>query len=133
MKNFIFLCIATCIFIFSVIALNCVPSINGLAVKGQYDIWGELKSSSSFEVGDVPCRMYSDYYNNLKDSTSFSTQEEKEKYLDQLKDGKNDCLRKKAYISLEYSAFNIDLIFSFVWAILGLLLFPGNNIGKIVV
>jgi hypothetical protein len=60
------------------------------------------------------------------------THEEKEKYLDQLKDGKNDCLRKKAYIGLEFSAFIIDVIFSFVCAILGLLLYSGNNIGKIV-
>ena len=132
MKNLIFLCIATCIFIFSVIVLNFAPSINGLVGKGQYDIWGTLSSSSSFGVADFPCRRYSDYYNDIKDLTYPGTQEEKDEYLDQLKDGKNDCLRKKALIGLEYSAFNIDEIFSFVCAILGLLLYSGNNIGKIV-
>lgn len=132
MKNLIFLCVATCIFIFSVIVLNFAPSINGLVGKGQYDIWGTLSSSSSFGVADFPCRRYSDYYNDIKDLTYPGTQEEKDEYLDQLKDGKNDCLRKKALIGLEYSAFNIDEIFSFVCAILGLLLYSGNNIGKIV-
>ena len=132
MKNLIFLCVATCIFIFSVIVLNFAPSINGLVGKGQYDIWGTLSSSSSFGVADFPCRRYSDYYNDIKDLTYPGTQEEKDEYLDQLKDGKNDCLRKKALIGLEYSSFNIDEIFSFVCAILGLLLYSGNNIGKIV-
>ena len=40
--------------------------------------------------------------------------------------------KEKTYIGLEYSAFNIDVIFSFICAILGLLLYSGNNIGKIV-
>ena len=141
MKNLIFLCIATCIFIFSVIVLNFAPSINGLVGKGQYNLWGipvvnadiSGNPSISFGVADYPCSGYADEYNDYKDGviTFVGTQEEKEKYLDQLKDGKNDCLRKKAYIGLEYSAFIIDVIFSFVCAILGLLLYSGNNIGKI--
>ena len=130
MKNLIFLCVATCIFILSVIALNVAPSINGLVGKGYYSIWGVRMSPG---VTDYPCSRFSDIYNDIKDGvTSFTgTQEEKDKYLDQLKEGKKDCLRKKAYIGLEYSAFNIDAIFSFLCAILGLLLYSGNNIGKI--
>ena len=142
MKNLIFLCIATCIFIFSVIVLNFAPSINGLVGKGQYDLWGSPvvnvdilgnPNSISYGVEDYPCSGYTDVYNDIKDGvrTFSGTPEEKEEYLDQLKDGKNDCLRKKAYIGLEYSAFIIDVIFSFVCAILGLLLYSGNNIGKI--
>jgi hypothetical protein len=132
MKNLIFLCVATCIFIFSVIVLNFAPSINGLVGKGHYNIWGS--PLLSFGVADYPCSGYTDEYNDIKDGVTpyIGTQEEKEKYLDQLKDGKNDCLRKKAYIGLEYSAFIIDVILSFVCAILGLLLYSGNNIGKIV-
>jgi hypothetical protein len=142
MKNLIFLCVATCIFIFSVIVLNFAPSINGLVGKGHYNLWGNPvdhtdiwgNTEYSFGVADYPCSGYTDEYNDIKDGVTpyIGTQEEKEKYLDQLKDGKNDCLRKKAYIGLEYSAFIIDVIFSFVCAILGLLLYSGNNIGKIV-
>ena len=132
MKHLIFLCVATCIFILSVIVLNVAPSINGLVGKGYYDSLGGPLSSG---FADSPCSRYADRYNDINDGVTTITgitQEEKEKYLDQLKEGKSDCLRKKAYIGLEYSAFNIDVIFSFVCAILGLLLYSGNNIGKIV-
>jgi hypothetical protein len=138
MKHLIFLCVATCIFILSVIVLNVAPSINGLVGKGHYDRLANLMTKTPLDpyygFADYPCSVYTDAYNDYNDgvSTFVGTQEEKEKYLDQLKDGKSDCLRKKAYIGLEYSAFNIDVIFSFVCAILGLLLYSGNNIGKIV-
>jgi hypothetical protein len=134
MKHLIFLCVATCIFILSVIVLNVAPSINGLVGKGHYDLLGNSLMNSYSGFADFPCSRYTDEYNDIKDGvTNFAgTQEAKEKYLDQLKDGKSDCLRKKAYIGLEYSAFNIDVIFGFICAILGLLLYSGNNIGKIV-
>ena len=132
MKNLIFLCIATCIFIFSVIVLNFAPYINGFVGKGHYDRLGKY-INSYYGFADFPCSIYTDRYNDIKDGViSFGgAQEDKDKFLDQLKDGKNDCLRKKAYIGLEYSAFIIDVIFGFVCAILGLLLYSGNNIGKI--
>jgi hypothetical protein len=118
----------------SVIVLNVAPSINGLVGKGHYDLLGNSLMNSYSGFADFPCSRYTDEYNDIKDGvTNFAgTQEAKEKYLDQLKDGKSDCLRKKAYIGLEYSAFNIDVIFGFICAILGLLLYSGNNIGKIV-
>jgi hypothetical protein len=138
MKNLIFLCIATCIFIFSVIVLNFAPIINGLVGKGKYDLNGDIIDPSNPLLGfsDNPCSSFIDKYNNIKDGFenypgSLSTQEEKDNYLDQLKDGKSDCLRKKAMAGLEYSAFNIDVIFGFISAILGLLLYSGNNIAKI--
>jgi len=61
MKNIIFLCIDTCIFIFSVIALNF--AINGLAGKGHYSIWGNpinqtdiwRNTEFSFGVADYSC------------------------------------------------------------------------------
>jgi len=49
-----------------------------------------------------------------------------------MKEAKNNCLKKKAMIGLEYSAFNINFIFGFICALLGVLLYSGNNIGKIV-
>ena len=138
-KNLIFLCVATCIFVFSVIVLNFAPVINGLIGKGKYDLNGDIISGSGFYLGfaDYPCSSYIDIYNDYKDgfntySTSLKTQEEKDKFLDQLKDGKSDCLRKKAMAGLEYSAFIIDVIFGFICAILGLLLYSGNNIAKFV-
>ena len=138
MKNLIFLCIATCIFIFSVIVLNFAPIINGFVGKGKYDVYGDIVSASDPLLGfaDFPCSFYIDKYNDIKDGfdnypSSLTTQEEKDKYLDQLKDGKRDCLRKKAMAGLEYSAFNIDVIFGFISAILGLILYSGNNIAKI--
>ena len=128
MKYLIFLCVATCIFILSVIVLNVAPSINGLVGKGF-----SLGSASYPGFADYPCSWYTDEYNDIKDGVKTHTGSiDKDKYLDQLKDGKSDCLRKKAYVGLEFSAFIIDVIFSFICAILGLLLYSGNNIGKIV-
>jgi len=40
--------------------------------------------------------------------------------------------KKKTMDGLEYSAFNINVIFSFICAILGLLLYLGNSIEKII-
>jgi hypothetical protein len=138
MKNLIFLCIAASIFIFSVIVLNFAPIINGLVGKGQYDVYGDIISTSDPLSGfaDYPCSSFTDKYNDIKNDfasypAGLTTQEEKDKYLDQLKDGKSNCLRKKAMAGLEYSAFNVDVIFGFVCAILGLLLYSGSNIAKI--
>jgi hypothetical protein len=49
-----------------------------------------------------------------------------------MKEAKNNCLKKKAMIGLEYSAFNINFIFGFVCLILGILHYSGNNIGKFI-
>jgi hypothetical protein len=133
MKELIFLCIASCVFILSVIVLNCAPTIKGLIGKGTYESDGDV--SSSYGWADEPCSKYSDKYNDLeKDPESdWKSKEDKEYYLDLLKEGKNVCLRRKAMIGLEYSAFTIDVIFGFVCALLGVLLYSGNNInGKIV-
>ena len=129
MKYLIFLCVATCIFILSVIVLNVAPSINGLVGKAIFVQGIPLYPG----FADYPCSWYTDEYNDIKDGVkTYTGSLDKDKYLDQLKDGKSDCLRKKAYVGLEFSAFIIDVIFSFICAILGLLLYSGNNIGKIV-
>jgi len=76
-------------------------------------------------VADYSCSGYTYEYNAIKDGvTNFSAaQEDKDRYLDQLKNGKKVCLKKKAIVGLEYSAFIIDVIFRFVCAILGLLFY----------
>ena len=134
MKDLIFLCIASAIFIFSVIVLNLAPTINGLIGKGKYNSEGDV-FSNSYGWADIPCKRYSDQYNIYKDEAvagHWKDQKNKDFYLDRLKEGKSVCLRKKAMIGLEYSAFIVDVIFGFICAILGLLFYSGNNIGKYV-
>jgi hypothetical protein len=69
MKNLIFLCITTCIFIFSVIVLNFAPIINGLVGKGKYDVNGDIIVASGPFLGfaDYPCLTFTDKYNDYKD------------------------------------------------------------------
>ena len=130
MKNLIFLCVASAVFILSVIVLNYAPTITGLVGKGTYLNNGVAQYGG---WANSPCRTYSDLYNDYEDEpvTDWKDRDNKEYHLELLKEGKNYCLRKKAMIGLEYSAFNIDVIFSFVCAILGVLLYSGNKVGKI--
>ena len=131
MKDLIFLCIASAIFIFSVIVLNFAPTINGLIGKGIYTSDGDATGFNGW--ADSPCKQYSDQYNEYKDeevSKYWKDKANKDFYLDRLREGKSVWLRKKAMIGLEYSAFTLDVIFGFICAILGLLFYSGNNIGK---
>ena len=131
MKNLIFLCVASAVFILSVIVLNYAPTITGLVGKG---IFASNGGASDEGWAGYPCRKFSDTYDYYKDEPwddHWKTSDLKDEYLDLLKEGKNYCLRKKAMIGLEYSAFNLDVIFSFVCAILGVLLYSGNKVGKI--
>ena len=131
MKNLIFLCVASAVFILSVIVLNYAPTITGLVGKGKYDQNGNV--IYSYGWADSPCRYYSDLYNEYEDEpeSHWNKKENKQIHLDLLKEGKNNCLRKKAMIGLEYSAFNFDVIFGFICAILGISLYSGNKVGKI--
>ena len=130
MKNLIFLCVASAVFILSVIVLNYAPTITGLVGKGTY-----LNNGNAQYYGwaDSPCSYYSDKYNELEDEpeSHWNKKENKQIHLDLLKEGKNNCLKKKAMIGLEYSAFNLDVIFGFICAILGILLYSGIKVGKI--
>ena len=89
MKHLIFLCVATCIFILSVIVLNVAPSINGLVGKGHYDRLGN-NIMLYYGFADYPCSRYTNEYNDIKDgvSTFAGAAGDKDKYLDQLKEGK---------------------------------------------
>ena len=130
MKNLIFLCIATCIFILSVIVLNEAPIINGLLGKGTYDTNVVTTSDGWY---DKDCGYYNDNYKINKELNSediAGTQEEHDEYLKFLKEGRNKCYRNKAMAGLEYAAFNVNVIFGLTCAILGLLRYYGNNLGK---
>ena len=133
MKKLLFLCLEAAIFVFSVLVLNFAPTINGLVGKGKYDTNGKILLSL-YGWADYPCNLYSDSYNDYKERevTSSLTQEDKDNELNLYKEGKNNCLRKKAMIGLEYSAFNINVIIGFLCTILGIIHFSGNNLGKIV-
>ena len=131
MKNLIFLCVASAVFILSVIVLNYAPTITGLVGKGIYVSNGDASDEG---WAGYPCRKFSDQYNEYKDEPwdeKWKSSDLKDENLELLEEGKNYCLRKKAMIGLEYSAFNLDVIFGFVCAILGILLYSGNKVGKI--
>jgi len=122
MKNLIFLCISTAIIIFTVIVLNNAPIINGLVGSSWYD---------------ESCQNYVDLHKYNKDKTpaqlGYTTQDQKEEYLDFLKKGKNKCYRNKAMIGLEYTSFNFNIVFGFTCALLGLFNYLKiGNIGKII-
>ena len=135
MKNLIFIYIASAVFILSIIILNCALTINGLIEKGKYQQNGDLVNGLYGWI-DYPCKSYTDLYNDYKDKTVeeglWTSKNDKDYHLDLMKEAKNNCFKKKAMIGLEYSAFNINFIFGFICALLGVLLYSGNNIGKIV-
>ena len=128
MKNLIFLCVSTAIIIFTVIVLNNAPIINGLVGSSWYD---------------ESCQKYIDLHKYNKEKTptqleadgyiSTINQENKDKWLDLLKKGKNKCYRNKAMIGLEYTAINFNIVFGFTCALLGLFNYLKiGNIGKII-
>jgi hypothetical protein len=125
MKNLIFLCVSTAIIIFTVVVLNNAPIINGYVGSDWYD---------------ESCQNYVDLHKYNKDKkfsditwAGISSEEDKNKWLDLLIEGKNKCYRNKAMIGLEYSAFNFNIVFGFTCALLGLFNYLKiGNIGKII-
>ena len=127
MKNLIFFCVSTAIIISTVIVLNNAPIINGYVGEDWYA---------------ESCQKYVDLhkYNKDKDPADISsllygvsTSDDKNKWLDLLKEGKNKCYRNKAMVGLEYSAFNFNIVFGFTCALLGLFNYLKiGNIGKII-
>ena len=121
MNKLIFLCISSAVVIFTVIVLNVSPVINDLGTD-----WY-----------DNSCKYFADKHKYEKDKSysdlSLSSQEEKDDYLDYLKEGKAVCDSRKAMVGLEYASLNINVVCGFICAILGLLLYlnAGNSIGKI--
>jgi len=124
MKNLIFLCLSAAVVIFTVVVLNNAPIINGYVGDGWYD-------DSCQEFVDLH------KYNKDKKYTDIGhgviSEEDKTKWLDLLKEGKNKCYRNKAMVGLEYSAFNFNIVFGFTCALLGLFNYLKiGNLGKII-
>ena len=127
MKKLIFLCISAALVIFTVIVLNISPVIHN--------------EVSSWE--DETCDYYADQYSYSKErtlaqiqgsSTGVSDEDDKEEYLDLLKEQRDRCYRHKAMEGLEYSSLNINILFGFTCVLLGLFnyLNAGNKIDKII-
>ena len=120
MKKLIFLCIASAIVLLTVIVLNVSPIIHVIGTD-----WY-----------DDSCQYFADIYKYNKDKSYtdlyLSSQDEKDKYLDYIKEGKAVCESQKAMTGLEYASLNINVFCGFTCAILGLLLYLNvNNFGKI--
>ncbi len=124
MKNLIFLFIASAVFILSVIVLNFAPTINGLIGKGKYQQNSDL-ANWLYGWADYPYKSYTNLYNDYKDKTVeeglWTSQNDKNYHLDLMKKAKKKLFIKKAMIGLEFSTFNINFIFGFICAILGVL------------
>lgn len=111
MKKLIFFLIASAILIFSIIIVNIAPIING---KINSDTWFTQS-----------CGQLSDNYKYNKEQTN------DEDILKPLRKKKDRCYRKQAMYGLEYTTSNLNIIFGFVCALLGFLLFLNLvNIGK---
>ena len=105
MQKLIFLCIASAVLLFSIIVVNIGPVLGGLFPN--YSLYGES------------CSMHSDNYKYIEKENYNKTQKETD--LDRVKKDKNRCNRKKAMVSLEYVAFDLNIICGGICALLGLL------------
>ena len=126
MKNLIFFGFATAAVFFSVIVLNVSPIIRYLGNSWYDEICSHYKDKYDFALDKT--------YNEINTlfSAGISSDNEKREWLDLQKEGKNICYRHKAMVGLEYATLNINVVFGFICAILGLLKYSGNNLGKIV-
>ena len=116
MNKLLFLCFASAILLFSIIAINIAPIINNLV--------GSNWMNNS-------CKYYSDQYKINKDKT-YANEEAKKETLDPIKKNKEICNRKQAMRGLEYSIFNINIVIGGICALLGLLHFLNlGSLGRI--
>lgn len=127
MKNLLFLCISLAVVIFTVLVLNLGPGIHGLIYDYTYDA----------------CNYYKDLHKyreekNLNDLKllvpDVKDEDDRKEYLDLLKEHTNVCNRHQAATGLEYTAFNINMVFGGICALLGLLYYLSlaNSINKVI-
>ena len=113
MKQLLFLCISLAILLFSVIVINVAPIIKGKV--GGWSIYA--------------CKMYSDEY-NIKKKESYPDSKTKDETLDPIKKAKTRCDRRKAMNGLEYVVSNLNIIFGFICAFAGFLVYQKiGNLG----
>ena len=108
MNKLLFFCISSALLLFSIIVVNILPP------------FGE-------DWFDESCRSITDkkdYFEkkSLNDLGKI-TQAVKDEVIDIYKREKKVCDRKKAVIPLQYTAFNLNIIFGFICAFLGFLLY----------
>ena len=114
MKQLLFLCISLAILLFSVIVINVAPIIKG-KVGGDWSFYA--------------CKMYSDSYNIAK-KVSYPDSKTKDAYLDPIKKAKTRCDRRKAMNGLEYVTANLNILFGFICAFAGFLVYQKiGNLG----
>ena len=114
MKQLLFLCISLAILLFSVIVINVAPIIKG-KVGGDWSFYA--------------CKMYSDSYNIAK-KDSYPDSKTKDDTLDRIKKDKTRCDRRKAMNGLEYVTANLNIIFGFICAFAGFLVYQKiGNLG----
>ena len=114
-KTLIFLIISTSILVLSAIVICIAPIINNIKVKNEDDNWTWEPS----DWGNLNCQFFAD--REKSDSVSLDDIQKMRKF-------KNLCYGQKAMYGLEYSAFIINSILSFVCAYLTLLHYL--NVGK---
>lgn len=110
MNKLLFFCISSALLLFSIVVVNILPPIGG-------DWFDDSCNSISDDL-----KYLEDY--SLKDLGGIS-QTAKDEVIDVYKRNKKICNRKKAMISLQYVAFNLNIIFGFICAFLGFLQYFG--------
>ena len=108
MSKLLFFCISSALLLFSVIVVNILPPIPSY--------WYDESCSSIAD--DLK------YYEakSLKDLGNIS-QDEKNEMIDIYKRNKNICNRRKAMVALQSTASNLNIIFGFICAFLGFLIY----------
>ena len=107
MNKLLFFCISSALLLFSVIVVNILPPTGGWydqACNSIADDQKYLKQKSLQDLGGI-------------------TQAVKDEVIDIYKRNKNMCKRKKAMAVLQYIAFNLNIIFGFICAFLGFLMY----------
>ena len=113
MKKLIFFAIASAILLFSIIVINIAPAINGLVEGKDWSAWS--------------CKYLSDGLSELK-KRQVSSDDSQFKMFEKML---NLCNRRQAMVGLEYVVSNLNIIFGFICALLGFLLFINvGNMGK---
>ena len=118
MKKLLFFCISLAIVLFSIIVTNVAPIIKGRVGNG----WSYMS-----------CKYYADSYNNQKKALEDLgiKGKDKDKALDPYKKAKTRCDRRQAMNGLEYVTSNLNIIFGFICAFAGFLLYQGiGNLGN---
>lgn len=107
MNKLLFFCISSALLLFSVIVVNILPPTEGWydqACNSIADDQKYLEQKSLQDLGGI-------------------TQAVKDEVIDIYKRNKNMCKRKKAMAVLQYIAFNLNIIFGFICAFLGFLMY----------